>query len=231
MERTSFIQGTTPVLIVSPHGYDDENTDVLAERIAKDFGAFAVINRGWRRSSKVDQLNDFANCNDIRHLHEEVVREEFLNPILRSVAKIKTKYGKKVYVVVLHGCKDQVRTKADDEMLDVIVGYGAGNPSSYSCRIKTKNLMIHCLQEEGFGVYEGAPGGQYAGRAKNNLNQFFTRWMPDQNIESMQLEIVKEMRSDEEMVELTSEGLVTALDAFMLDIDKEFDREIKVGQI
>lgn len=231
MERTSVIQGTTPVLLVAPHGPDDENTAELTELVAKHFGAYAVINRGWQRSSRVDQFRDLANCNDVRHLHQDVVREEFLHPILRCVTRIKKKYEGKALVLVIHGCKDQIRNGLDDEMLDIIVGYGAGNPPFYSCRTRTKNAFVRCLQDEGFGVYEGAAGGLYAGRAKNNLNQLFVRWYADNAVESMQIEIVRELREDREMLSLTAEGLMTALDSFMLIDESDEVEEIRVGKI
>jgi len=189
--------------------------------LANDFGAYAVINWGWRRSNKVDQMTDLANCNNIRHLHEDVVREEFLNPLLRSVARIKKRYDERVMMIILHGCNDMVRQIADNELLDMVVGYGAGNPPSHSCRMRTKNAFIQYLQQEGFGVCEGAAGGKYAGRARNNLNQFFVRWMPDKRVESIQLEVVRELRSDKEMVELTVSGLVSALDSLMLLNDSQ----------
>jgi hypothetical protein len=207
--------------LVAPHGADDENTAEMAEILAHDFGAYAVINRGWRKSNRVDQFADLANCNNIKHLHEDVVREEFLNPILRSVAQIKRNYGGKATILILHGCNDMVRQIAENELLDMVVGYGAGNPPSHSCRLRTKNAFVHYLQQEGFGVCEGAAGGKYAGRAKNNLNQFFVRWMPDRNVESIQLEIVRELRSDKDMVELTVSGLVSALDSLMLLDDSQ----------
>lgn len=229
MERTSTIQGATPVLIVAPHGADDDNTAELAEAVARQFGAFAVINRGWRRSRTVDQFRDMANCNDVRQLNEDVVREEFLLPIMRCVARIKNKYGR-VLILIVHGCRDQVRASAEDEMLDIVLGYGAGSPPSYSCKLRTKNALIRCLQEEGFGVYEGAAGGRYAGKSKNNLNQLFVRWYPDNMVESVQLELVKELRSDREMISLTADGIIAALDSFMLLEESEPVDDPKVGK-
>lgn len=220
-----------PVLLVAPHGADDENTAELTEDVAKQFGAFAVINRGWQRSKAVDPFKDMANCNDIRHIMEDVVREEFFMPIMRGVAKIKRKYEEKALVVVIHGCKDQVRATSEDEILDIIVGYGAGHPPSYSCKMRTKNALIHCLQNEGFGVYEGAPGGRYAGKSKNNLNQLFVRWYPETMVESVQLEIVKELRSDREMITLTADGLMSALDSFVLLEESDEIKDPEVGKI
>lgn len=232
MERTSVIQGTNRILLVAPHGADDTNTAELTELVAKHLGAFAVINRGWRRSKTVDAINDLANCNDVRHLHEDVVREEFLIPIRRSIARIGRKHRKNALMIVVHGCKDQVKDSSGDEMLDMIVGYGAGNPPSHSCSMKTKNALVYCLQQEGFGVFEGAAGGLYAGRAKNNLNQLFVRWTPDIKVESLQLEIVHELRNDLDMVEMTAEGLISALDSFLLVQEDDIEIEpFEVGRI
>lgn len=216
MERTSFIEGDTPVLLVAPHGPDDFNTDYMAETIAREFGAYAVINRGWRKSPIVDFWKDLANCNDIRHLHSDVVREEFLNPILRSVARIKKRYEDRAFVLILHGCSDSVRDVVNDENLDLIIGAGNGNPPSNSCRSRLKNAFVHHLQAEGFGVYEGGPGGSYAGRSRNNLNQLFVKWYPDKSVDSLQMEITHELRSDEGLVQVAIEGLISAIDSLML---------------
>lgn len=216
MERVSVIEGDTPVLILAPHGPDDTNTDYLAECVAEEFGAFAVINRGFRRSPHVDYDRDLANCNNIDHLHSEVVYEEFLNPIFRAVAKIKKKYDENVFVLILHGCSDGVRKIAKDPDLDLVLGYGDGNPPSYTCRARMKNAFAYHLQKENFGVYEGKAGGKYSGRSRNNLNQLFFQWYPTPKINSLQIEIVKELRTDEEMIEITKMGLVAAIDNLML---------------
>jgi hypothetical protein len=216
MERVSLIEGDTPVLIVAPHGSDDTNTDYIAETVAAEFGAYAVINRGFKRSQTVDYWKDLANCNDVRHLHHDVVKEEFLDPILRFAKRIELKYGERPFVLILHGCSDIVRQIANDEDLDLIVGYGNGDPPSYSCTSRFKNAFVCNLRNEGFGVYEGRSGGNYAGRSKNNLNQLFNHWYQDFDVESIQLEIVREMRCDDDFVQLAINGLISAIDAQML---------------
>lgn len=216
MERVEIIEGDTPVLLIAPHGVDDKNTDRIAESVASQFGAFAVINKGWKRNATVDYWRDLANCNNIAHLHEDVVKEEFLNPILRYVAKIKKKYQDGVFILILHGCGDEVREKAKDQDLDLIVGFGDGRPPSYTCRIKTKNAFIHYLKKENFGVYEGKAKGKFAGRNKNNLNQLFTEWYPDGDVNCLQLEIVNELRSDKDLIQITSDGIISAIDSLLL---------------
>ena len=77
MERVSVIEGKSPIIIVAPHGYkgDDENTDLIAEEIANALHCYAVINRGWERSDSVDFMKDKADCNNVYHCKEDVVRE------------------------------------------------------------------------------------------------------------------------------------------------------------
>lgn len=230
MERTSTIEGDTPVLILAPHGLDDENTAILAEKIAKGLGAYAVINRGWKRSSRHDYWKDEANCNDVRHIHCEVVKEEFLDPILRFASRIKKRYEDRVFTLILHGCSDSVRKLAGDGGLDMVLGYGEGNPPSYSCRNRVRRAFAHYLQSEGFGVYGGASGGLYSGKSKNNLNQLFVKWYPDNQVDSLQLEIVRELRRDAELLEITTDGIISAIDSLMLldDTAKIPDEELKM---
>jgi hypothetical protein len=216
MERITLVEGTAPVLLIAPHGVDDIATDYIAECVAEEFGAFAVINKGWKRAHEVDYWRDFANCNDIRHIHTDVVKEEFLDPILRYVAKIKKKYQEKVFVLILHGCSDAVRDFVEDPFLDMIIGFGDGNPPSYTCNTRLKNAFIHHLKQENFGVYEGKAKGNYSGRSKNNLNQLFRQWYPDKEVNSLQLEIVRELRSEKELIHVTIDGLMGAIDSLML---------------
>jgi hypothetical protein len=216
MERVRIHEGDTPVLLIAPHGPDDKNTDYIVESVAREFGAFAVINKGWRKSKEVDFMGDLANCNDVRHLHCDVVKEEVLHPILRFTSRINSKYGEKALVLVVHGCSDTVREKVGDEYLDIIVGHGAGDPPSYSCKRRLKNAFVYHLVNEGFGVYQGKPGGKYSGKSRNNLNQLFTEWYPEYDANSLQLKIVRELRCEQEMLRLTIEGLTSAIDSLML---------------
>lgn len=228
MERVSLVYGENPLLVVVPHGADHENLARAGEMLAHDLGGFAVINRGWRGSKIVDHSADLANCNDVRHLREDVVREEFLNPVLRMAARIKRKYSDRILMLVLVPCDEEAKASADGEMLDIVVGYGAGNPPSFSCDTRTKSALIHFMQEEGFGVYEGAAGGRYSGKAKNSLNQLFVRWHPDDCVDSIQLAVVEDMLSDDPMIAMTVEGLVSAIDSLR---SLEDDQETPVPEV
>jgi hypothetical protein len=171
MERVSVYQGEIPILLVAPHGNSDKNTDLLVEQISSEMGAFAVINRGWRRSKKYNYSYEFADCNNIEHVHQDVVKEEFLDQILRISAKIQKKIDKRVFVLNIHGCKNENREKINDQNLDIVLGYGEGYPSSYTCDLRIKNAFAYFLEKERFGIYEGKK--RLAGRSKNNLNQLF----------------------------------------------------------
>ena len=212
MERVSIIEGKIPVIIVAPHGYsgDDENTDIMADHIAKSIDAYAVINKGWERSETVDFMKDKADCNNVYHCLEDVVREEFLDPIIRFKNKI-LKTNPIVYIFYLHGMSNRHRKIAQDPLLDVVVGYGAGKPNSLSCDIWQKNLFLNYLNLNGITSYEGKAGGQMSGWSKNNLNQYFRKWDYDPNVSSMQIEVIYELRQDKDLAIITADYMATVI--------------------
>lgn len=211
MERVSAWEGDSPIMVVAPHGADDDNTDYITERIAQELQCYAVINRGWERAMDVDYWNDKANCNDVRHIHEDVVKEEFLDPILRFSNRILKDYGF-CHIFIIHGVGNYVRQTANDPKLDLIIGYGAGGATTHSCDLHYKDAFIYACGQHGFGAYEGAAGGAFAGRAKNNLNQLFRRWYPNERVQSLQIEIVREFREDKEIGEIAALELASCMD-------------------
>jgi hypothetical protein len=212
MERVSIIEGNIPVIVVAPHGYkgDDENTDVMVEAIASTIGSYAVINRGWERGETVDIFKDIADCNNIYHCQEDVVREEFLDPIIRFKNKI-LKNNQIAYVFYIHGMGNRHRIISKDPYLDVVVGYGSGKPNSYSCDVWQKNLFLHFMNQSGITSYEGKAGGQMSGWSRNNLNQYFRKWDYDPNVSSMQVEVVYDLRHDKDLALITADYIANAI--------------------
>lgn len=104
MERVSVIRGKAPVIVVAPHGFeqDDQNTALIAESIANEINCYAVINRGWERCLDIDVLNDKADCNNVYHCKEDVVREEFLEPIVRFKSRILYSHDE-AFLIFIHG--------------------------------------------------------------------------------------------------------------------------------
>jgi hypothetical protein len=212
MERVSIIEGKLPILIIAPHGFngDDENTSIIAEHIATSIDAYAVINNGWERSDSVDIFKDKADCNNIYHCKEDVVKEEFLEPIIRFKNKILRK-NQIAYIFYIHGMANRHRKIAKDPHLDVVVGYGAGQPNSFSCDEWQKNYFIYQLNQEGITAYEGKSGGSMSGWSRNNMNQYFRKWDYDANVSSMQIEIIHELRSDNETAILVADYMGVAI--------------------
>jgi hypothetical protein len=217
MERVSIISGKLPIIIVSPHGFngDDENTSLIAEHIAHGINAYAVINRGFERSDIIDVINDKADCNNVSHCHEDVVKEEFLEPIVRYKNKILQKHPS-AYIYYIHGMSDKHRKVVKDEM-DVVIGFGAGSPNSFTCAIWQKNYLCHLLNKYGMNTYEGSKGGPMSGWSRNNMNQLFRKWYPDKRVDSMQLEITHKMRCTPSEATTTAEYISMAIET-MLDV-------------
>lgn len=212
MERVSIIHGKAPIIIVAPHGYDqdDQNTDLIAETIANQLSCYAVINRGWERADSVDYLRDKADCNNVFHCQEDVVREEFLEPIIRFKNKILNQ-DLNCYIFYIHGMSNKHRHLSKDPALDIVVGYGAGSPNSYSCELWQKDFILTELNNTGIRAYEGKKGGVMSGWSRNNLNQYFRKWEYEPEVNSMQLEIIYELRRERDLAFLTADYLSIAI--------------------
>ena len=213
-QRVSTISGSNPVLLIAPHGYDDPKTDDLTEKLAYELDCCAVINHGWERDDKVDYLNDKADCNDVYHIHEPVVKDEFLEPILKF-NKVILRSWSCSFIFVIHGVGNYIRNKVSDPDLDVIIGYGKGKPNKFSCEPWIKNAFAYHLEQLGVRTYVGKSGGRFAGRAKKNLNQLFVRHNPITNTHSMQLEVIRELRDNNKAIIHTSHMLSHAIENLM----------------
>jgi hypothetical protein len=218
-ERVSLIIGKSPIILIAPHGSDDTNTDIITESAARKLNCYAVINRGFERHETVDVNNDKANCNRIDHCREDVVFDEFLKPICKFTQQIENNgilatLAEEPYTVNIfhiHGCGDIVH-KIAGEPVEVIAGYGLGLKSdSLSCGVWKKNAFVaiyrkFCLNGD---IFEGIGGGKYAGRDKNNMNQYFKNIDPC--VESMQLEFPFSSRNTPEKAKATGENLAVVL--------------------
>lgn len=223
MERVAALEGDLPILVIAPHGPTDYNTSFIAEQIAKEMDTYAVINYGWRRAATPDYWKDAADCNNIQHCHEDVVKEEFLDPILKFQSRCVKSYGF-CHTFIIHGVGNYVRNKTVDGRLDIIVGYGAGRPPSYSCHPKLKDAFIYLANKQGIEAYEAGPGSQFSGRAKTNLNQLCRYWYPNHRVQSMQIEIVREFRESKDICKIVAAELASIMDDLL-----EFDDSTSVA--
>ena len=209
MERVSVITGSNPILLVAPHGYDDDYTDELTEAAAESMDCHAVINRGWERSTKVDVYNDKANCNSVKHCLEDVVREEFLEPIQKIVKRnTKVAYGGRqhLYVFYIHGMGDQYRKKIDPK-LDLVVGYGEGFPPRLLCQSWRKDLFIHTMEQSKYTVYQAGPDNPFAAWDRDNMAQF----QNSSQVSTMQLEFVLAHRKTKKEARITGRNFGHAI--------------------
>lgn len=226
-ERVSIRQGKIPIIVVAPHGYDgnDQNTAIIAEHIANTIDCYMIINRGWERSDKVDYMLDKADCNNINHCHEDVVKEEFLDPILRYKNRITSKH-EYVYIFYIHGMGNRHRKISGDDSLDMVVGYGAGSPNSFTCMKWQKNLFCHLLNNAGINAFEGKKGGVMSGWSRLNMNQLFRKCYIQPNVHSMQLEIIHDLRNCKDMAKLTAEYIGEAMKNMLMPKSEIVDQAI-----
>lgn len=191
MERVSIIKGQFPAIFIAPHGPNDDYTADIAETLANKLNAYAVINRGWERSENVDIFNDKANCNYLPHLKQDVVREEFLEPILSFYHEILNNQrivninGVNLFIFIIHG----INCIPHGVDVDLVLGYGQGLPRRFTAP-KQFIAWFESRTAQFLTVFHGV--GQYAGWSRQNLNQYFTN---NPEIASLQLEIDKQHRT------------------------------------
>lgn len=204
MERVTIKSGQQPIVFVAPHGYDDENTGLIAYLLAKNLDCYAVINNCWERDDHVDCMKDKADCNNVSQCHEDVVREEFLDPILRYKTKILRSFAK-CYIFYIHGMS--CRHKQIDQNMHIVIGHGSGNPDSLSCSNWEMQVLYNSFEDNNFNTYIGSAGGPMSGWSKNNLNQLFRKWYPDQDVSSTQIEIMYDLRKTVRLAKRTAINL------------------------
>lgn len=240
MERVSIIKGKKPVIFVSPHSLDDKNTDFIAKEAAESMNAYAVINNGWKKSKDHDYFEEKADCNKISHCEEDVVLQEFLQPILAFKNRILRKH-KNCYVFIIHGIGNWINDEYDD--LDLIVGTGKdelvqmwGMKSRPYCTFVPwkRELFMWLMENEADRIpYHGIT--KYAGRHKNNLNQIFkTQKYQDRNVLSMQIEVNYDERRNKIDAGLFGDALGFCTDKFLTLIKnaKDFDSQnMKIRKI
>lgn len=207
MERVSVYEGSTPYLIVVPHGHDDHNTAMLGTMLIRELDAYGVINRGWERSDFVDVDNSLANCNSIKHCQEDIVKDEFLDPFLKNASEILSSSHNipAVNIFIIHGVGNLIRKKHPGLDLILGCGYGAKNQSAESGFIAhfLKNLIA-----QKFETYIGEKNGEYAGISKDNLNQYFHG---SRAARSTQIEVIKQRRENQKICKDTAIRIAKAI--------------------
>lgn len=210
--KISIIKGKNPIIFVAPHK-NDENTDIIAEVLAKELDAYAFINVGWDRNKDAVLGQDLANLNSIKHCLLGPVKKEFLNPLIETKNKIIKEFNC-CFVIFLHGMAQKIREEVNDDV-DIVVGFGAGNKPSYTCNLSDKNNLIYCLRQEKFNVYQGKPNGKFSANNKDNLTQLFRSHDPDTKVDALQLEIVHSLRSNNRTTIETALKISDSMNDFM----------------
>lgn len=229
-ERVSTIIGQhdSNVILVAPHSADDMHTATIAEECALTLGCHAIINRGFERSDHVDVLQDLADCNKVSHVIQDVVADEFLQPLRmikeRIVNRIVTKARRdpsnilldpikiheRAIILFIHGAGDLVHKKAGEQVACIVGNGGVFIKSSLSCEEWRKDAFIHIGRTVFSGdgeMFAADPKGNYAGRSYDNMNQFFRQHEPDKFVETMQLEFPFSMRCNELRAMMTGQRL------------------------
>lgn len=225
-ERVFTRHGKKNVILVAPHGADDNHTIDIAKRAAEISDCWAVINQGFERSPQVDTEDDKANCNRVDHVTQPVVFDEFLSPIVKftNIIQYKAKNAnawapkvERVMILHVHGVGNGIHVTAN-EPVEVVVGYGLGNKKdSITCAEWRKNLFIDAyrnIADDG-EVFEASGGSKYAGRSANNLNQYFRKHSHVRSVDSLQLEFPFSSRKNKKAAEITAAKLALVIEELL----------------
>ena len=234
MERISTIEGDAsihPVIIVAPHGADDPRSGELAKKIAEDeLGCYCVINNGWERGDSYIYNQEKCNCNSIAQLLDDsdgpnVARAEFLTPILRFVSQIQSENTTgECQIFIIHGFNaNQCFPLNTTGAPETILGYGEGDPPSYTADLDGRVWPFAYLCSKSFHTYLGASGGLFSGRRRKNLNQLYRKWNnvvtfaggnDGSSVHSIQIEIERTLR-DANTIDTTAQMLASVIDEFV----------------
>ncbi len=215
-ERVTIISGNEPILLTCPHGFDDTHTNILVESAATELNCSALINHGWRRSQKVDEVASEANCNNMLHIMDKnymAVNDEYGAPFVRLVNKIERRLlpGNGMLILHVHGVGNWIKKNATDN-IHAIIGYGAGKKPSYSCQPWMATAFANLLTGRGINTYLGVKDGKYSARMKSNVNQCYAGY---DHIQSMQIELTNDLRDDEVKAKQTGRILAASIKDFI----------------
>lgn len=192
MERVTLIHGTAPIILVAPHASEESFMAELVQEMAKKSKAYAIINNGFKKCDVVDVvdvIHDMADCNRVDHIHEDVVKDEFLDPLLYIKRNLCRRHPR-VNVFYLRGFDPSFETTLGSR-IDLILGYGqAVVNSSYICPLWMVDMFINEWEGHGWTSTSaccGKPGGKFSARSINHLPQLFQKHYPDDDVAAMEI--------------------------------------------
>lgn len=223
-----FIPGDKKVLLVAPHGYndenDDENTGKLTRLIAEQIGCYAVINETYRKTKqaeKPNKRNKIINLNDITQV-EKHLKKDFLDSLMSYKDEITEKHGNAL-VLWIHGAKNlnvinNVPEEADfkPEDVKILVGWGQKTDDNrFTAKKETVDNLIKLLTDNDLPAIYADPDknpNRYCGWDKKNMNQLFRAGKYcDEKVQSIQLEIRETGCRDDEGLEPTAKALAKVI--------------------
>jgi hypothetical protein len=165
------VYGVNNMMIIAPHGVfeDDQYTGVVAREMARNLRCHAIINEVIPKSEM--------DLNDVRTLSEEV-KKQLIDPM---VAFRET--WKSPFIVLIHGCKDDIAGKND-----ILMGFGQGKPQRLTIDSLIYGQILKSAErnklKNKLKMVSAPESSDMCARAEHNLNQLFKG-----QVNSIQLEI------------------------------------------
>jgi hypothetical protein len=208
-QRVSIVEGKRPILLIAPYGANHHNTDLLVDLLARKLNGYAVINWGWKRSTTINYREDLADCGNVNQIHQNILYDEFLDPILRFKKRI-SRYYNTIHIIIITG---HINGAAPGGV-DSVLGYGKN--TSFTCEEWRKNLLIYLAQKEGLNIYEAKSTSKLQATHRTHLNQLFREWYPDKHAQSIQLDFVDDLRREQADIDIVVEFMSNILSKYYI---------------
>ncbi len=124
---------------------------------------------------------------------------------------------------------DEIINTTGIRNLHYVLGWGNGKPASHSCNEWVKNFILFNLSVgDSCVVAEGKAGSSYAAWSKKNMTQLFRKWYIDDEIDSIQIEVIRKLRSSEVVAKTTSQILALTIDELLTNEDWQMPSDFDI---
>jgi hypothetical protein len=216
--------GTCNVLVVAPHGFpgNDDNTEILAYRLAQKLEAYAVVNnRKYKRPGERwanDEPGFVADLNSPEDVQKSA--PDFFEKLMVKVDDLCKKY-KKAIVVFIHGMgDDKAGQKSRATKCDIGVGYSGSEhdpAKAFASKDFVKDLRAGLKAN---GMWPAPVGRWFTG--SGTMAAYFRGRKGYENVEAVQLEFRYEgLRESSTSIEAAADTLCKTFASLENDFEKE----------
>lgn len=139
-----------PVVIVAPYGKTHLNTHLICETIVNSLNCSGIINYGWEPDLNFNYFKDKADCFNLKHIQEDVIKQEFYNPILESYYSL-IQNNKIPFIFIISEISNSVLKKYNNKNLELLIS--SGSYKNKTCNDFYKFIFMEKAIKFGFNTF------------------------------------------------------------------------------